>query len=93
MVAGSFARIHLANLVNYDVLPLAFDNPDDLDGIELGHRLRIEGIRDSLATGSQITVKNLPTSQSYSTSAPLTQRQIDILLKGGLSRWVRDRLG
>ncbi|MCZ6690461.1 MAG: aconitate hydratase [Planctomycetota bacterium] len=93
VVARSFARIHLANLVNYDVLPLAFDNPDDLDGIELGHRLRIEGIRDALGSGSQITVKNLTTSQSYSTRAPLTQRQIDILLMGGLSRWVRDQLG
>jgi aconitate hydratase len=34
VIAKSFARIHRANLINWGIAPLEFDDPADWDGIE-----------------------------------------------------------
>ena len=34
VIAKSFARIHLANLVNFGIVPLTFENPDDYSAID-----------------------------------------------------------
>jgi len=42
VIVKSFARIHLANLVNFGILPLTFKNPSDYDLIEQGDRLSLD---------------------------------------------------
>ncbi len=42
IIAKSFARIHLANLVNFGILPLTFANKNDYDCISLGDVLELE---------------------------------------------------
>ncbi len=42
IIAKSFARIHMANLVNFGILPLTFANKMDYDCIELGDALELE---------------------------------------------------
>ncbi len=44
IVAKSFARIHAANLINYGILPLAFENADDYDRISQGDLLGLKGL-------------------------------------------------
>ncbi|GAB4282077.1 MAG: aconitate hydratase [Candidatus Rifleibacteriota bacterium] len=41
VICKSFARIHLANLVNFGILPATFKNPEDYNKIEVGDELRI----------------------------------------------------
>ena len=41
VIAKSFARIHMSNLVNAGILPLTFVNPDDYDKIAQGDRLQL----------------------------------------------------
>lgn len=41
VLCKSFARIHLANLVNFGILPATFKNPDDYNNIDLGDELKI----------------------------------------------------
>ena len=41
VVCKSFARIHLANLVNFGILPATFKNPEDYNKIEVGDELKI----------------------------------------------------
>jgi aconitate hydratase len=50
IVAKSFARIHLANLVNFGILPLTFANRKDYDGIALGDvlELEVDGLKEHL---------------------------------------------
>ena len=50
----SFARIHKANLINFGILPLRFQNPEDYNLIKPGDRLRISGIRKSLEEGADV---------------------------------------
>ena len=39
VIAKSFARIHMANLVNSGILPLTFANEEDYEGIDQGDEL------------------------------------------------------
>ena len=41
VIVKSFARIHLANLVNFGIIPLTFKNPADYDSMDLGDVLKI----------------------------------------------------
>ena len=42
VIAKSFARIHLANLINFGILPLAFKEAGDYDRVEQGDEIEIE---------------------------------------------------
>jgi aconitate hydratase len=92
VVVKSFARIHEQNLVNAGILPLTFANADDHGRIEMGDRLKVEGIRDAIAKGRDVTVtitgKNIEIPCRHNMSA----RQIEIFLSGGLVNWFRGRL-
>ena len=49
----SFARIHLANLINFGILPLAFENPSDYDLLTQGQTLELPGVRQLLLDGAE----------------------------------------
>ena len=84
VIAKSFARIHRANLINWGIVPLEFDDAADYEGIERDDTLRIDGLRDALHAGRKITVTNERTGTSFQTRCVLTPRERDILLAGGL---------
>jgi predicted aconitate hydratase len=42
VITKSFARIHLANLINFGILPLTLDDPADYDKIEQGDELEVD---------------------------------------------------
>lgn len=42
VITKSFARIHLANLINFGILPLTFANPDDYGKIKQGDKTSIK---------------------------------------------------
>ena len=79
MLVKAFARIHLANLINFGILPLTFVNPADYDGVAQGDRLEIPGVRDALAPGKTVLVKNATKGTQFEAVHPMNQRQIDIL--------------
>jgi len=49
----SFARIHLANLINFGILPLTFENPRDYDLLTQGQSLELPGVRQRLLAGDE----------------------------------------
>src|SRR6266705_6631666 len=56
VIVKSFARIHRANLINWGVVPLTFDDPGAYDTIERDDRLSLPGLRAALAAGTRVTV-------------------------------------
>jgi aconitate hydratase len=42
IIAKSFARIHLANLINFGIVPLTFVDKQDYDGIAQGDTLELD---------------------------------------------------
>jgi aconitate hydratase len=84
VIAKSFARIHRTNLINWGVVPLVPDNPDDVTGIERDDRLRLPGLRAALAAGERVRVENARTGAAFTASCVLTPREREILLAGGI---------
>ena len=89
VIAKSFARIHAANLINAGILPLTFDDPSAYDQLQQGDTLRFENIHARLSSG-QLTALNERTGETLSLSYPLTERQIAILLAGGLLNYTKE---
>jgi aconitate hydratase len=91
VLAKSFARIHRANLINWGVVPLVFDDPATLDTLERDDRLRLPGLREALAAGRRVTVEHTRTGRTFSASCLLTDRERDILLAGGVLAHTKGR--
>jgi aconitate hydratase len=84
VIAKSFARIHRANLINWGIAPLQFDDPADHAGIERDDPLRFDDLSQALAAGQPVAVTNERTGRQFRVRCVLTPRERDILLAGGL---------
>ena len=89
VIAKSFARIHVANLINAGILPLTLENPDDYEILSQGDSLKLEGIKAGMASG-KITVINETTGKKATTLCNLSDRQQKILLCGGLLNYTKE---
>ena len=85
----SFAHIHWQNLANFGVLALEFADATDHGRIRRDDVLVLEGIREALATKTEITVHNKTRNENYATRQNFSQRQIDMLLACGLISWLQ----
>jgi len=93
VVAKTFARIHWANLVNFGILPLVFENEGDYDRLSPGDQLEINGVREALAAGKFLQVKNITQGFEFPVKYNLSERQRRIILAGGLLNFVRSQQG
>jgi len=89
VLTKSFARIHLANLINFGILPLTFANPADYDKVAQGDKLQLPMVSDIIKTGADLTVKNLTKNIDIPVTYKLTPRQVAIVRAGGLLNYTR----
>jgi aconitate hydratase len=85
VIAKSFARIHVANLINAGILPLTLANADDYDALEQGAALSLDNIRKGMETG---TLTATAGGKKITLNCDLTERQRSILMAGGLLRYI-----
>ena len=90
VVAKSFARIHVANLVNFGIVPLTFENPEDYDKIDEGDTLEIAGFAGSVATAERLILKDVTKGIEIPLVLTATRRSRDILGAGGLLNYTRN---
>jgi aconitate hydratase len=83
VIAKSYARIHWQNLANFGVLALEFAEPDDLDRIDAGDVLRLDGLRDALQRSGELSVSNTTKDEQYPLRYRLSARQVEAVLAGG----------
>ncbi len=93
VIAKSFARIHRANLINWGVVPLTFDDSSAWENVERDDVLRLESLRTSLATDGRIRIHNARSGSTFTGSSVLTPREREILLAGGLLALTKQRSG
>jgi aconitate hydratase len=89
VIAKSFARIHLANLINFGVLPLTFMEEGDYQKIEQGDEIEIEVgnlKKDTVTLIDKTKNKKIPLTM------PLTEREREIMRHGGTLRFVKERM-
>ncbi len=89
VIAKSFARIHVANLINAGILPLTFADPEDYDAVAQGHTLALSDIPAGMEQGS-IQITDLDTEKKFYANCEFTQRQRSILMAGGLLNYTKE---
>ncbi len=91
VITKSFARIHVANLVNAGILPFTFKNENDYDKINQADELELPQIREKLKNNDSIILKNITKGEEYELNSDhLSERQRDMLLCGGLLDYTRE---
>lgn len=85
VIVKSFARIHLANLINFGIVPLTFKNPSDYDSIEVGDSLAVE-IGDLKAS---CVLKNITKGLTIELEHTLSLMDAEILKAGGKLPWIK----
>ena len=88
VITKSFARIHIANLINAGIMPLTFKNPDDYDKLSQDDILSIDGVFAGMDSG-EMTLCNETTGDKIPLVCTFTQRQKDILKAGGLLSYTK----
>ena len=83
VITKSFARIHVANLINAGIMPLTFKNPEDYDKLTQGDTLTLTNVFEGMDKG-EITLLDETTGESFTLSCSFTERQKAILKAGGL---------
>ena len=89
VIAKSFARIHVANLINAGILPLTFADPRDYDALNQDTQLYLYNIEQGMKDG-HITVTDQITGYHFTVNCDLTERQQAILMAGGLLNYTKE---
>ena len=86
-----FARIHWQNLINFGILPLTFKNAEDYDKLVQGDILELSNVRTAIRQGRDLFIHVKGKDEQIPVQHTLSERQIDIILAGGLINWVKAR--
>ena len=93
VIVKSFARIHWQNLINFGILPLTFENPDDWERIDRDDVLSIVDVRETIQRGRRLEVINKTKDHTYLAEHSMSERQVKIMLAGSLINAVREKIG
>ncbi|MFZ5450295.1 MAG: aconitate hydratase [Thermodesulfobacteriota bacterium] len=85
----SFARIHLANLINFGILPLTFENPEDYDLLNMGQTLELPGVRQLILEGAPRLPLKVGDKEIW-VRLDLSARQRRMLAVGGALNMARE---
>ncbi len=89
VITKSFARIHIANLINAGIMPLTFKNPDDYDKLNQGDALELNNVYAGMDSGEIILI-NKTTGDKYTLCCNFTERQKAILKAGSLLQYTKE---
>lgn len=86
VIAKSFARIHISNLINAGIIPFTFKNPQDFDNVNMGDTLCLNNLKSGLNSG---TVTAKVGENEIELICTLTDRQKEIIKAGGLLEFTK----
>lgn len=89
VIAKSFARIHVANLINFGIVPMTLQNPDDYENFSQGDELEIRGFAAAVAGKEEGTLANKTNGKTAKLCLTLSERQRAILLAGGCLQYTK----
>ncbi len=91
VIAKSFARIHVANLINFGIVPMTLQTPDDYENFSEGDALEIQGFAAAVAGQTEATLVNKTNGKSAKLVLNLSPRQREMLLAGGCLNYTRGK--
>ena len=91
VLVQSFARIHLANLINFGILPLTFVDAADYAKVQAGDQLSLD--LKGLALGQALTLRDATQGLDIPVMPQLASaRDLELILKGGALSWASEQL-
>lgn len=93
VVAKSFARIHMANLINSGIIPMVFVNEADYEMVDREDELVLENASGKINNGDLLILKNKSKGCEIKVSVSFSQRQKEILIAGGLLNYTKINSG
>lgn len=91
VIAKSMERIHNANLINFGIIPLEFKDEKDYNGIDQGDELELPNVKEQIANGESVLVKNKTKGTEFEVVYHLSERQKEILLEGGTLAYMKNK--
>ncbi|MGB9842633.1 MAG: aconitate hydratase, partial [Candidatus Bathyarchaeales archaeon] len=79
VIAKSFARIHLANLVNFGIVPLTFADKQDYAHVAQGDVLEL----DATELKSRLRIRNVTKDEEFQVELDLSDLEKSVLKAGG----------
>ena len=89
VIAKSFARIHVANLINFGIVPMTLLNEEDYDKVSEGDEILIEGFAKAIGTADEAVLVNRKNGARIPLRLALSARQREILLAGGTLNYTK----
>lgn len=89
VIAKSFARIHIANLINAGIMPVTLENSEDYDKLSQGDILELSNVFEGMDNG-KLVLNNKTTGEKVNLTCTFTERQKAILKAGGLLAFVAE---
>lgn len=93
VLAKSFARIHLSNLINYGIIPLVFGDGKDYALLEQDDWLEFKEVRKVLRQGKDLPVFNRTKKKTLLFTALVPPDKVEMLLSGGLLPYLKKMKG
>ena len=90
VIAKSFARIHVANLINFGIVPMTLEDESDYDLIPEGAKISVDGFCDAVRSGTKAYLKVEGVNKKIALDLNFTSRQRDILLAGGMLNYTKN---
>ena len=90
VIVKSFARIHMANLINAGILPLTFENEADYDRIDADDEIVIKSVKEQIYSGGVIKAENVTKGFEFGVVLTASDRQKDMLAAGGLLNYTKN---
>ena len=91
VIAKSFARIHVANLINFGIVPMVLKNESDYDKIPEGADIEIKSFRKAVENGESVYLTVKGSKEKIELSLGFTERQREILLAGGMLNYTKNK--
>ncbi len=90
VLAKSFARIHRRNLINHGIIPVVITN-EIYNILKIGKEITLSSIRKRLKDRAEFIVIKIG-RREYKVKNTLNEREMDILLEGGILNWLKKKL-
>lgn len=90
VITKSFARIHMANLINAGIIPMTFANEADYDRIDANDELTIPNVAEQIKNSDVIKVTNVTKGFDFECSVSFSDRQKEMLYAGGLLNYTKN---
>lgn len=91
LIAKSIERIHKANLINFCILPVEFENPADYEKINSDDELEVGNLNAAIKSADFLMIKNTNGNFEFKGKLTLTPRDRELLLAGGLLNYTKNK--